>query len=150
VNCIQVTRDRLQCRAYVNTVVTLRVLKDCFVGLVICKVIYCQLYNYWGAFIVVVLKMSWGVIVTFFVSLFNDGILNTEVTSNEKRQDVRFEVRTALTVKIAVFWDVTPCNLEYTDRRIRGKCCFHHQIRRRRQHILRDVCKYLPDHMVPQ
>jgi hypothetical protein len=32
-----------------------------------------------------------------------------DIRSEDRRRDVRFEVFTAVTMKNAVFWDVTPC-----------------------------------------
>jgi hypothetical protein len=39
---------------------------------------------------------------------------------------VRFQVLTALSMKIIAFWDIAPCNLG-VDRRLRGAYCLHHQ-----------------------
>jgi hypothetical protein len=39
---------------------------------------------------------------------------------------VRFQVLTATNVKMAVFWDVSPCSLVDIDRRL-GGACLHHQ-----------------------
>jgi hypothetical protein len=30
-------------------------------------------------------------------------------------------------LKMAIFWDVSPCSLVEVHRRFRGACCFHHQ-----------------------
>jgi hypothetical protein len=40
---------------------------------------------------------------------------------------VGFEVLTAMSTKIAVFWVVAPCSLVEVYRRFRGPCCLHHQ-----------------------
>jgi hypothetical protein len=40
---------------------------------------------------------------------------------------VRFQVLTAASVKMTVFWDVTPYSLEESDLRFRGVYFFHHQ-----------------------
>jgi hypothetical protein len=40
---------------------------------------------------------------------------------------VEFEVLTAASTKIAVFWVVAPCSLVEVHRRFRGTCCLHHQ-----------------------
>jgi hypothetical protein len=40
---------------------------------------------------------------------------------------VRFQVLTAASMKVTVFWDVTPCSLVEVYRRFRGACCLHHQ-----------------------
>jgi hypothetical protein len=38
-----------------------------------------------------------------------------------------FEVLTAASMKIAVFWVVAPCSLVEVYQRFRGPCCLHHQ-----------------------
>jgi hypothetical protein len=40
---------------------------------------------------------------------------------------VGFEVLTAVSMKIAVFWVVAPCSLVEFYQRFRGPCCVHHQ-----------------------
>jgi hypothetical protein len=40
---------------------------------------------------------------------------------------VRFQVLTAASMKIAVFWVVVPCSLVEVYRRFRGACCLQHQ-----------------------
>jgi hypothetical protein len=40
---------------------------------------------------------------------------------------VRFQVLTAASMKIDVFWDVEPCSLVEVYRRFRAACCLHHQ-----------------------
>jgi hypothetical protein len=40
---------------------------------------------------------------------------------------VGFEVLTAVSMKIAVFWVVAPCNLVEVYERFREPCCHHHQ-----------------------
>jgi hypothetical protein len=40
---------------------------------------------------------------------------------------VRFEVLTAASMKMAVFWVVAPCSLVEIYRRFRSACCLHHQ-----------------------
>jgi hypothetical protein len=40
---------------------------------------------------------------------------------------VRFEVLTAVSTKMAVFWVVAPCSLVEVYQRFRGPCCLHHQ-----------------------
>jgi hypothetical protein len=42
-------------------------------------------------------------------------------------QDVGFEVLTAVSTKMAVFWVVALCYLIEVYQRFRGPCCFHHQ-----------------------
>jgi hypothetical protein len=39
---------------------------------------------------------------------------------------VRFEVLTAVSTKMAVFWVVAPCSLVEVYLRFRGPCCLHH------------------------
>jgi hypothetical protein len=38
-----------------------------------------------------------------------------------------FEVLTAVSTKMAVFWVVAPCSLLEVYERFRGPCCLHHQ-----------------------
>jgi hypothetical protein len=40
---------------------------------------------------------------------------------------VRFQVLTAASMKMTVFWDVTLCSLVEVYRRFRGACCLNHQ-----------------------
>jgi hypothetical protein len=40
---------------------------------------------------------------------------------------VGFEVLTAVSMKIAVFWVVAPCSLVEVYQRFRGPCCLHQQ-----------------------
>jgi hypothetical protein len=40
---------------------------------------------------------------------------------------VGFEVPTAVSTKMAVFWVVEPCSLVVVYQRFRGPCCLHHQ-----------------------
>jgi hypothetical protein len=40
---------------------------------------------------------------------------------------VGFEVLTAVSTKMAVFWVVAPCSLVEVYERFRGPCCLHHQ-----------------------
>jgi hypothetical protein len=44
----------------------------------------------------------------------------------EENGPVRFEVLTAASMKMAVFWVVAPRNLVEVYRRFRGTCCLHH------------------------
>jgi hypothetical protein len=41
---------------------------------------------------------------------------------------VRYQILTAASVKISVFWDVAPCSLAEVYRCFRGACCLHHQV----------------------
>jgi hypothetical protein len=43
-------------------------------------------------------------------------------------QLVGFEVLTAVSTKMAVFWGVAPCSLIEVYQHFRGTCCLHHQI----------------------
>jgi hypothetical protein len=43
------------------------------------------------------------------------------------QQCVGFEVLTAVSTKMAVFWVVAPCSLVEVYQRFRGPCCLHHQ-----------------------
>jgi hypothetical protein len=48
--------------------------------------------------------------------------------SGDKRlQIVGFEVLTAASMKMAVFWVVAPCSLVEVYERFGGTCCLHHQ-----------------------
>jgi hypothetical protein len=49
------------------------------------------------------------------------------VTSMLNRTLVRFQVLTAASTKMAVFWDVAPCSLVDVDRCLRGAYCLHLQ-----------------------
>jgi hypothetical protein len=40
---------------------------------------------------------------------------------------VRFQVLTAASMKMTVFWDVAPCSMVDTDRRFRVAYCVNHQ-----------------------
>jgi hypothetical protein len=40
---------------------------------------------------------------------------------------VGFEVLTAVSTKMTVFWVVAPCNLVEIYKRFKGPCCLHHQ-----------------------
>jgi hypothetical protein len=40
---------------------------------------------------------------------------------------MRFQFLTAVSLKMAVFWDVAPCSLVEVYRRFRGAYCLHHQ-----------------------
>jgi hypothetical protein len=41
-------------------------------------------------------------------------------------QQVRFQVLTATSMKMAVYWNVSPCSLVEAYRRFTGACCLHH------------------------
>jgi hypothetical protein len=40
--------------------------------------------------------------------------------------EIGFEVLTAVSTKMAVFWVVAPCSLVEVYQRFRGSCCLHH------------------------
>jgi hypothetical protein len=40
---------------------------------------------------------------------------------------MRFQVLTAVSMNMTVFWDVAPCSLVEIDRRFRGAYCLYHQ-----------------------
>jgi hypothetical protein len=67
---------------------------------------------------------------------FCDRVLSTpatEVPGSNPRLEigypdrVGFEVLTAVSMKIAVFWVVAPCSLVEVYQRFRGPCCLHKQ-----------------------
>jgi hypothetical protein len=45
----------------------------------------------------------------------------------KSKHSVGFEVLTAVSTKMAVFWVLAPCSLVEVYQRFRGPCCFHHQ-----------------------
>jgi hypothetical protein len=51
---------------------------------------------------------------------------NLQYLSN-KEKSVGFEVLTAVSTKMAVFWAVAPCSLVEVYQRFRGPGCLHHQ-----------------------
>jgi hypothetical protein len=40
----------------------------------------------------------------------------------------RFQILTAASMKMTIFWDVAPCSLVQIDRRFKGTYCLHHQV----------------------
>jgi hypothetical protein len=48
-------------------------------------------------------------------------------TSGSNKFIVGFEVLTAVSMKMAVFWVVAPCSLVEVYQRFRGACCLHRQ-----------------------
>jgi hypothetical protein len=46
---------------------------------------------------------------------------------NNPDDKLGFEVLTAVSTKMAVFWVVAPCSLVEVYQRFRGPCCLHHQ-----------------------
>jgi hypothetical protein len=73
-------------------------------------------------------------------------IFHTQTITEKKehchsvQNQARFQVLTAASMKMAVFWDVAPCSLVEVYRRFRGACCLHHQGDEW------NVCKILPDY----
>jgi hypothetical protein len=65
------------------------------------------------------------------------------MTSNE----VGFEVLTAASMKMAIFWVVAPCNLVEVYRRLRGICCRHHHGEDRRR-LRKIIAVYFENHMM--
>jgi hypothetical protein len=62
---------------------------------------------------------------------------------------VRFEVLTATSMEMAVFWDVAPCSLVDTGRRLREAYCLQHQGEDDKgSKLLRNVDQYPPDYTV--
>jgi hypothetical protein len=55
------------------------------------------------------------------------GVISIEVWSKYSSYLVRFEVLTAVSMKMAVFWAVAPCSLVEVYRRFTGASCLHHQ-----------------------
>jgi hypothetical protein len=53
--------------------------------------------------------------------------MNFNVT-NTMKYFVGFEVLTAVSMKMAVFWVVAPCSLVEVYPHFRGTCCHHHQV----------------------
>jgi hypothetical protein len=49
------------------------------------------------------------------------------ITPVDYIQQVGFEVLTAVSTKMAVFWVVAPCSLVEVYQRFRGPCCLHYQ-----------------------
>jgi hypothetical protein len=64
-----------------------------------------------------------------------------EVSGSNLVWMVGFEVLTAVSTKMAVFWVVAPCSLVEVYQRFRGPCCLHHQ---------GHVGKLLPDYTALQ
>jgi hypothetical protein len=46
-----------------------------------------------------------------------------QCTTDEQRELARFQVLTAASMRMAVFWVVAPCSLLEVYRRFRGACC---------------------------
>jgi hypothetical protein len=47
--------------------------------------------------------------------------------SREWLKEVKFQVLTAASMKMVLFWVIMPCSLVEVFRRFRGACCLHHQ-----------------------
>jgi hypothetical protein len=68
-----------------------------------------------------------------YVILNHDALPGTVILQSDARQTnickvVGFEVLTAVSTKMAVFWVVAPCSLVEVYQRFRGPCCLHHQL----------------------
>jgi hypothetical protein len=63
---------------------------------------------------------------------------------------VIFDVLTAATMKIAVFWVVAPCSLVEVYQRFRGACCLHHRPNDRGSKHIWNVGKLLQDYTALQ
>jgi hypothetical protein len=50
-----------------------------------------------------------------------------EFLSSNSSNPVRFQVITAVSVKMTAFWDIAPRSLVEVNRRFRGAYCLHHQ-----------------------
>jgi hypothetical protein len=50
-----------------------------------------------------------------------------DITLRGMRKHLGFEVLTAVSTKMAVFWVVAPCSLVEVYQRFRGPCCLHYQ-----------------------
>jgi hypothetical protein len=59
--------------------------------------------------------------------LYHVGVINGKGYRVVTGVIVEFEVLTAVSTKMAVFWVVAPCNLVEVYQRFRGPCCLHHQ-----------------------
>jgi hypothetical protein len=78
-----------------------------------------------------------------------------EIEAVKQGKWVGFEVLTAVSMKMAVFWVVAPCSLVEVYQRFGGPCCLHHQGDTHRldgggSKDLRNVGKLLPDYTVLQ
>jgi hypothetical protein len=54
-------------------------------------------------------------------------ILRTPLTFLWTSKVASFQVLTAVSMKMTVFWDAAPCSLVEIDRRFRGTYCLHHR-----------------------
>jgi hypothetical protein len=52
-------------------------------------------------------------------------VYNLAFSPENDKCNVGFEVLTAVSMKIAVFWVVAPCSLVEVYQRFRGPCCLH-------------------------
>jgi hypothetical protein len=50
-----------------------------------------------------------------------------KVHTEKQHRHVRFQVITAASMKMAVFWVVVPCSLLEVYQRFRSACCLHHR-----------------------
>jgi hypothetical protein len=65
----------------------------------------------------------------------------TRVVSWNYTVSVGFEVLTAVSKKIAVFWVVAPCSLVEVYQRFRGPCCLHQPRRQQSSYTVSDYEK---------
>jgi hypothetical protein len=72
---------------------------------------------------------SWGFYTRQGTFCFQRSGFFCRVTLYLLRTLVRFQVLTAASVKLTVFWDMAPCSLIEADRRFRSAYCLHHQHR---------------------
>jgi hypothetical protein len=86
-----------------------------------------------------------------FSTFSNHKALNFPKIINNNKM-VGFEVLTAVSTKMAVFWVVAPCSLVDVYRRFRGPCFLHHQGRPDDgdSKDLWDIGTHLPDHTALQ
>jgi hypothetical protein len=57
----------------------------------------------------------------------NISICGSKTFEKYQGSRVRFEVLTAVSTKMDIFWVVAPCKLVDVYQRFRGPCCLHHQ-----------------------
>jgi hypothetical protein len=51
----------------------------------------------------------------------------TTNNKNDRKIFVRFQVLTAVSMKMIAYWNIAPCSLVVEDLRFRGSYCLHHQ-----------------------
>jgi hypothetical protein len=82
-----------------------------------------RVHRGWGIFLA-----SW-VIINFPTRTVLHGVSYEIVSCSHQNKvyDVGFEVITAVSTKMAVFWVVAPCSLVEAYQRFGGSCCLHHR-----------------------